>query len=269
MKGALKTKCTRLFAAMLVILGTAMHTPNSRAASPAIPTSERSIAAREQWLGSPSRPGPLTQELKTAGFKPGDSVFFRIFKQLDEPEEDLHPQGKGVLEVWLEQPSGRYALFKTFPIEKFSGLLGPKLREGDRQAPEGFYAIKPELMNPNSQYHLAMNVGYPNAYDRSLNRTGSFIMIHGDKVSVGCFAMNDTVIEQLYVLAEAALLRGQDEIPVHVFPFPMNHDHMEEAEETEWHDFWLNLSEGYEWFERYGVPPFVDTQNGRYIFRAG
>ncbi len=82
-------------------------------------------------------------------------------------------------EVWKQRADGKYALLKTFPMCRWSGQLGPKVREGDRQVPEGFYTIAPGQMNPNSNYYLSFNVGYPNAYDRALGHTGGMIMVHG------------------------------------------------------------------------------------------
>lgn len=190
----------------------------------------------------------LTEELKTAGFALGDPAFIRIFKETRE------------LELWLK-PKGaaQYKLWKTWPIVAMSGKLGPKLKEGDLQAPEGFYAVTARAMNPESKYHLSFNIGYPNAYDRANQRTGGLIMIHGNKVSVGCFAMTDPVIEPIYLIVESALNRGQPEIPVHVFPFRMTAERMAQAEASasQWLEFWKNLQQGYAAFEQAQVPPAV------------
>ena len=138
----------------------------------------------------------------------GDPVFVRIFKQ------------EGQLELWLKK-NGRYALYKTFPICKWSGRLGPKLKEADYQSPEGFYSVSAKQLNPHSNYYRAFNVGYPNAFDRQNGRTGGLVMVHGACKSVGCFAMTDRGIEEIYGFVEAALRAGQKEIPVHIFPFRM------------------------------------------------
>jgi murein L,D-transpeptidase YafK len=145
-----------------------------------------------------------------------------------------------------------------------SGKLGPKLKEGDLQAPEGFYEVGKKQLNPMSRFHLSFNVGYPNAYDRYHGRTGSLIMVHGSNVSIGCFAMTDPVIEEIYLLVEAALKGGQEAVKVQVFPFRMTPEKMS-AVEGEWAGFWRDeLWPGYERFERTGVPPEVGVREGRY-----
>jgi hypothetical protein len=111
------------------------------------------------------------------------------------------------LEVWVAAPAGQWQHLKDYPILGLSGTLGPKLREGDRQVPEGLYGVA--ALNPNSLYHLALRVNYPNAADRRQaqadGRTalGGDIMIHGNTCSVGCLAMGDTAAEELFVLAAA------------------------------------------------------------------
>src|ERR671910_1212347 len=136
-------------------------------------------------------------------------ILVRLFKQEAE------------LEIWKQDRSGRFALLKTYPICRWSGDLGPKIREGDRQAPEGFYTITPGLMNPNSSYYLSINMGYPNAYDRSNNRTGAFLMIHGDCSSRGCYAMTDEQIAEIYALARESFFGGQKSFQLAAFPFRM------------------------------------------------
>ena len=146
--------------------------------------------------------------LKAQGLAPGAPVFLRIFKLESE------------LEIWMEK-DGRYQLFATYPICLWSGRLGPKLREGDRQAPEGFYAVTKEELNPNSRWHRSFSLGFPNEFDRSLGRTGSFIMVHGGCQSVGCFAMTNDVVDEIWRLVTAALDSGQPAFNVQVFPFRM------------------------------------------------
>jgi len=225
--------------------------------------------ARERQLGSVVAPGPLRLELEEHGFEPGDPVFIRIFKQLLAPRGTLKPFGMGVLEVWVAPKNKAYSLLHSMEIARFSGQLGPKVREGDNQAPEGFYAVVPGNMNPLSQYHLAMNVGYPNALDRQLDRTGNYIMIHGSNVSEGCFAMTDQGIEEIYVLVEAALNAGQHEVPVHIFPFPLTPGNMAQAQGLPPWDFWAMLVEGFRLFEQERVPPEVWAENERYRFGSG
>src|SRR6201999_2392924 len=124
-------------------------------------------------------PPGLLATMAKKGMKREDPILIRTYKQESE------------LEVWKRNESGRFTLLKTYPICRWSGQLGPKRKEGDWQAPEGFYAVAPGQMKPNSNYHLAFNIGYPNQYDRALGRTGSFLMVHGDCLSVGCYAMSD------------------------------------------------------------------------------
>lgn len=201
----------------------------------------------------------LGNELFARGFKLGDAAFVRIFKESNE------------LELWLRPESGKpFGLFSNYRIAFYSGLLGPKTKEGDMQAPEGFYTVGRSQLNPASRYHLAFNVGYPNEYDRALNRTGSLIMVHGSNVSIGCFAMTDPVIEEIYLIVEAALNNGQKSVPVHVFPFRMTEDRMTKARMSndEWLGFWTNLKEGHDAFEERKTPPRVRIKDQRYVFES-
>ncbi len=185
----------------------------------------------------------------------GRPVFFRIVKSPPE------------LEAFLEEsPGGAFVRVGGWPICKWSGELGPKLREGDRQSPEGFYFVTRSRMNPNSRYHLAFDIGFPNDYDRAQDRTGSYIMVHGGCASVGCFAMTDPGIEEIYALADAALAGGQPFFRVHVFPFPMTGANLERHRDSPWIDFWENLAEGWRHFEERRRPPDVQVRDGRYAF---
>ena len=147
-----------------------------------------------------------------------------------------------------------------------SGKLGPKLAEGDRQAPEGFYYVNRSRMKPDSTFHLAFNIGYPNSYDRAHNRTGSFIMVHGNQVSIGCFAMTDYWIEEIYTLCAEALKNGQPFFRVHIFPFRMTDERLAKESSNPWHPFWSNLKEGYDWFEEKKTPPNVTVGEKTYTF---
>ena len=197
----------------------------------------------------------LKKELRVAGFTLGDPVFIRIIKETRELEMWLQPRGSRQFKVW-----------KTWRIVGMSGRLGPKLAEGDRQAPEGFYEVGADALNPMSDCHLAFNTGYPNVFDTSLGRTGSWIMVHGSTGSLGCFAMTDPVIEEIYLVCEAALERGQASFAVHVFPFRMTEERMHAAAENEWLPFWENLREGYVRFEETNLPPAVRLEDGHYGF---
>jgi murein L,D-transpeptidase YafK len=198
----------------------------------------------------------LERELTARGLRLGRPVFIRIFKESHE------------FELWLQDEASAWKLFRTYPIATYSGSLGPKLAEGDRQAPEGFYDVVRERLNPASRYHLAFNIGYPNAYDRHHARTGSLIMVHGDRVSIGCFAMTDPVIEEIYLLVADALENGQRSVAVHSFPFRMTPERMQQAVTSggEWLAFWENLRAGYDAFEKTGSPPKVSVREGRYEF---
>lgn len=222
--------------------------------------------SREQWKSMPAserladlnqrvKP-PLEQMLLQNGLKLGCPAFIRLFKESSE------------LELWLQDAAGAWKHFRTYRIACFSGEIGPKQREGDRQAPEGFYAVTARQLNPASSYHLAFNIGYPNACDLHHQRTGSLIMVHGDEVSVGCYAMTDRVIEEIYLLVAAALESGQPEVPVHCFPFRFTHERMQKAQSHVWFDFWQNLREAYDRFERSRVPPVVQSLNGRYHIQS-
>jgi len=188
----------------------------------------------------------------------GRPVFLRVVK---------NDNRKGILEAWLEDPSTKkFALYKTYRIAFYSGGLGPKTEEADLQAPEGFYFVTRSRLNPKSSYHLSMDIGYPNAFDQELERTGNLIMIHGNAVSLGCFAMTDCSIEQIYTLVHEALRRGQGVVRVHCFPFPMTEENLSEHATSEHYPFWRNLKEGWDWFETHRRPPNVEVENGRYVF---
>ena len=194
----------------------------------------------------------LDKKLASLSAKVGDPVFIRIFK-----EESL-------LEVWIRS-GAEYQHLKDYFICAYSGYLGPKLQEGDRQAPEGFYKVKKYQLNPNSKFHLSFNLGFPNEYDLAHDRTGSFLMVHGNCVSDGCYAMTDEKIEEIYTMVEGALQKGQKYVQVHAFPFRMTDVNMALYGNSEWYDFWANLKEGYDYFELEKLPPHVKVENKRYI----
>ena len=197
----------------------------------------------------------LATDMRQHQFKLGQPVLVRVFKE------------EGLLEAWLgDEETGQYALYKTYPICKFSGTLGPKQREGDKQAPEGFYLVGARQLNPNSQFHLAMNIGYPNAYDRAQGRTGSALMIHGGCASTGCFAMTNPAIEEVYLLVDNAMRHGQEYVNIHIFPFRMTPENMTRHASSQWAGFWSNLKTGYDAFETNRVPPLVGVENSRYTF---
>lgn len=194
----------------------------------------------------------LPMRLQAKNLREGQPVFLRIFKQ------------EAVLELWMQGDKG-WRLFQTYPICRFSGQLGPKLKEGDRQAPEGFYQVSSAQLNPNSRHHLSFNLGYPNAFDRAHGRTGSFLMVHGGCSSIGCYAMTDPAVDDIYGLVSAALRNGQGSVDVHAFPFRMSDVNMMRNAHSRWIDFWRDLKAGYDLFEKGRRIPAVTIADKRYI----
>src|SRR4051812_27585186 len=172
------------------------------------------------------------------------------------------------LEVWKQDASGRFALLKTYPVCRWSGELGPKLKEGDRQAPEGFYTITPAQMNPNSAFYLSFNMGYPNAYDKAWGRTGSQLMVHGDCSSRGCYAMTDDQISEIYALARESFFGGQRSFQVQALPFRMTPTNFARHRNNPNMPFWRMLKEGNDQFELTRQEPKVDFCEKRYVFNA-
>ena len=179
-------------------------------------------------------------------------IFVRIFKEESE------------LEIWKLRDDGRYHHFKTYPICTWSGELGPKLQAGDKQAPEGFYEIHKRQMNPNSSFHLAFNLGYPNAFDKSHGRTGSALMVHGKCKSAGCYAMTDALIEEIYALARDQYTGVRETFPVHAFPFRMTDENMARFKGNQWYPFWTSLKDGHDAFETSRQVPTVTICDKRY-----
>lgn len=200
-------------------------------------------------------PAYLVRDIKAKGFKVGAHVLARLYKEENR------------FEVWLEK-NGRFKFFKSYGICSWSGELGPKLKEGDRQAPEGFYIVTPAQMNPRSKFHLSFNLGYPNFYDRSLGRTGSQLMVHGECSSRGCYALTNPNIEEVYLLARDAFKNGQRRFHVHAFPFRLNAFNYFRHKDNKWLDFWKNLAEGDKIFRETGLPPKMIVSNKRYVFAA-
>jgi murein L,D-transpeptidase YafK len=204
---------------------------------------------------TPLSPKMLT-EFEQKNMNKDSPILVRIFKEEAE------------LEVWKQDRSGRYALLKTYPICRWSGELGPKLKEGDRQAPEGFYAITPAQMNPKSRYYLAFNMGYPNAYDRAWGRTGAELMIHGDCSSRGCYAMTDEQIAEIYALGREAFFGGQRAFQVQAYPFRMTPANLAKHRNNPNMAFWKMLKRGNDHFEVTRLEPKVDICEKRYVFDA-
>lgn len=199
--------------------------------------------------------GPLTERLQKYGLKQGDEVLIRIFKE------------EALLELWMK-PAGKkqYRHFANYPICNFSGTLGPKIYEGDHQAPEGFYRVNQRALNPYSRFYKSFNLGFPNAFDRSLGRTGSYLMVHGKCDSVGCYAMTDMQIEEIYGLVELALKNGQEYVEVQAYPFKMEPARLAREKHSEHYTFWKNLRQGYRQFEKKHQPLNYRVDRGKYLF---
>ena len=196
----------------------------------------------------------LAREIKTKGFNQEDAVLVRIFKEESE------------LEVWKKKASGQYALFKTYPICRWSGKLGPKTRVGDRQAPEGFYQVNMGLLNPKSQYYLSFNLGYPNRLESALGYTGEALMVHGACSSSGCYAMTDAQMAELYPVILKAMKSGQRSFQVQAYPFRMTAANMARHAGDPNMKFWRNLKQGYDAFARTKRDVSVAVCEGRYQF---
>ena len=199
-------------------------------------------------------PSKVLAKIKAKGMNKTSPVMARIFKE------------EGVLEVWKQKTNGRYDMVASYEICKWSGKLGPKFVEGDRQAPEGFYSVSAAQMNPNSQYYLSFNLGFPNAYDRAHGRTGQHLMVHGACSSAGCYSMTDESMSEIYAFGRDAFKGGQRDFQVQAFPFRMTAANMARYKSDPNYEFWTMLKEGYDQFEITKVPPKVDVCGKRYVF---
>jgi murein L,D-transpeptidase YafK len=203
---------------------------------------------------------PLSQktitEIESKNMDRDAPILVRTFKEEAE------------LEVWKQDRTGRYALLKSYPICRWSGELGPKIKEGDRQAPEGFYNINPGQMNPNSQYYLSFDLGYPNAFDRAHGRTGANLMVHGDCSSRGCYSMTDEQISEIYALGRDAFFGGQKSFQVQAYPFRMTPQNLAKHRTNPSMAFWKMLKKGNDHFEVTRLEPKVNVCDKHYVFDA-
>lgn len=218
---------------------------------------------------------PLVKELAEKGLELGQPIFIRAYKTDGDSPHSGALTKSARLEVWVRGSRQQYELFKTFPICALSGKLGPKLKDGDLQVPEGVYELRPEGANPESAFHISYDVGFPNAVDRARGATGSQIRIHGKCQSWGCLALGfskkEDEIEQLTVLIHDAWKRGQKRIPVHIFPFPLTDENISEnlrskagKEKTLLERHWNELKPIHEHFENQHTPPTVKQEAGHY-----
>ncbi|KUM26292.1 hypothetical protein AU467_22345 [Mesorhizobium loti] len=206
--------------------------------------------------GKGTRPVPaaLLADMSRKSMSPSAPILVRIFKQESE------------LEIWKRDRSGKFALLKTYPMCRWSGQLGPKKRIGDRQAPEGFYTVSAGMLNPNSQYYLSFNLGYPNKLEAALGYSGEALMVHGACSSSGCYALTDEGVAEIYAVAREAIKAGQESFQVQAFPFRMTPRNMVENRNDPNFSFWTDLKRGYDIFEVTRHQPKVSYCDGRYVF---
>jgi len=234
----------KFFTLLTILSLLAIHPKNS------LPDSDRARAARKTaWP-------KLQNELKDKGLTTKPQVYIRLFKE------------DGTLEIWVKAGQ-QYRFFKSYNICAFSGGLGTKIKAGDYKSPEGFYTVGPNQLNPNSSYHLSINVGYPNKLETLKGYTGDQIMIHGICASNGCYAMTNDGIDDIYTIFYKAFEAGQQKIDVAIFPFRMDDQHMKTYKTNPSFSFWKTLKPGYDLFERNHVPPIVSVQGLSYSFKAG
>ena len=205
---------------------------------------------------TPKLSSKVAAAMAKRGMRTESPVLVRIFKAESE------------LEIWKVDKSGRYALFKTYPMCRWSGKLGPKTKAGDRQAPEGFYHVSAGMLNPQSQFYVSFNLGYPNRLESALGYTGEALMVHGACSSSGCYAMTDQGIAEIYAVVEKALSSGQPQFQVQAFPFRMTATNMARHEGDPNMPFWMTLKQGYDAFEASRQPPKVSACSGRYVFNT-
>jgi murein L,D-transpeptidase YafK len=194
----------------------------------------------------------LAERLAEKGLVEGAPILIRIFKAESE------------LELWMRKGDA-FELKATYPICHWTGTLGPKLREGDKQSPEGFYTIGRRQMRHLGRWRQAFNLGFPNLHDKRLDRTGSYILVHGGCSSTGCYAMTEQAQHVIHRLAAAALRGRQEHFQVHIFPFRMTDANMAEHAESPWADFWRDLKAGYDAFEETRLPPRLGVCRQRYV----
>ncbi len=199
-------------------------------------------------------PSRVLDEMKAKGMERNSPIAMRIFKE------------EGVLEIWKAKTNNRFDKIAEYQICAWSGRLGPKIKEGDRQAPEGFYPLSPYHLNPNSKYFLAINTGYPNRYDQANGRNGTNLMIHGACSSSGCYSMTDAQILEIYAFARDAFKGGQQTVQLQAFPFRMTADNMARHQHSPHYDFWKMLKVGYDNFEVTKRPPEVGVCDRKYVF---
>lgn len=200
--------------------------------------------------GSNSSASSLSKEYKQQLM--GSPVYVQIFKE------------ERTLELYVKMGE-QYQLLDSFRICNYSGGLGPKQRQGDFKSPEGFYNVQRNQLKPDSRFYKAINIGFPNAFDRAHGYEGKYLMIHGACVSVGCYAMTDSGIDEIFQFVTGALVFGQPNVQVSIYPFRMTDANMARHKYSVYTDFWKQLKPGYDYFEQTHKPPVVSIVNGRYV----
>ena len=237
-----------------------------------LPFPRRALALLSAILGAAALAGCEDTGLSHRGMAPIPPETLALMEEAgvskDAPTLIRAYKKEAELEVWKMKPDGRYAKLKTYPMCRWSGQLGPKMREGDRQVPEGFYAIAPGQLNPNSSYYLSFNVGYPNAYDRAHGATGGTIMVHGACSSAGCFSMTDRQIAEIYAIVRTSLNSGQRAVQMQSYPFRMTAENLAKHRLDPHLAFWRQLKEGSDHFETTLQEPAVGVCGRRYVFDA-
>ncbi|MDH3069140.1 L,D-transpeptidase family protein [Akkermansia sp. N21169] len=214
-------------------------------------------SAKARDVQAKARTSPkMSEYLAPGNMHVGSPVFLRAIK------EDK------ILELWVQpKGSGSFVLVKRYPVAAMSGNLGPKEKEGDNQVPEGFYEVVPAALNPNSKYHLSFNIGYPNEYDRSLGRTGSYIMVHGSDVSAGCIAITDEGIEEVYTMVAEALKEGQKTVPIQIYPFVPTPARLWQERKSPYFPFWKVLEKTWEWTDLNKMPAPIVFENNQLVMK--
>ena len=201
-------------------------------------------------LGSNSSTTPVSKEYKQQLM--GSPVYIQIFKE------------ERTLDLFVKMGE-TYQLLDSYKICNYSGGLGPKQRQGDFTSPEGFYNVQRNQLKPDSRFYKAINIGFPNAFDRAHGYEGKYLMIHGACVSVGCSAMTDSGIDEIFQFVTGALVFGQPNVKVSIYPFRMTDANMARHKYSVYTDFWKQLKPGYDYFEQTHKPPVVSIVNGRYV----
>ncbi|ATA20656.1 murein L,D-transpeptidase YafK [Gibbsiella quercinecans] len=215
--------------ALLFAMLFCMPTITACSASELVPESP---AVKQQLLGSP--------------------VYIQIFKE------------ERVLELYAKM-GNEFRLVKSFPICKFSGGLGPKRMAGDFKSPEGFYSVDVRHLKPDSKYYRAINIGFPNDYDRAQGYSGAYLMIHGECKSIGCYAMTNDYMDEIYRYVETAFAFGQARVNISIYPFRMTDQNLQRYRTSTNIGFWRQLKPGYDYFVKNHQPPTVAVANGQYV----